>query len=1333
MSLALPQSQAQPRLGGPTPNGGAPPHTSCLQPPSSLLPGVDARGPPTPLEVPGVVPQVVVVPPPPLRPREHKPHTSSLHHHGYANCFGLPYQDHNYGAPPPPTPPQSPPPAPQAPVHRVNGVLSSEDRGTPLEQAPPPTSLPNGCLEEVKREGASPAEESVTRCICGFNHDDEYMICCDHCSVWQHVDCMGLDRSRIPETYLCERCHPRRVDRHRARTLQTRKKQQMSRAPSRVESTSDESGGGAAGALPGDENRGGDHGGAPHPKGAHPRVRRKRRRSEGKEPAGRQLDPATGDTAATKRLKAKKIMKERIERKKVKLKNMVKKPKTRFLGLAQVPAKEEEAAQDAWGPGVSPPGGGASPGDRYETALINQYTPEVQLMAGSLKLNGQHEALTCKVSTAGGDAPWRVEACGGGQRRLVATHALGPQQPLLEVRGKFLSASQFRHQNPVFHKRLYPFVLFYQPCAEEETVCVDAREYGNEARFVRRSCCPNVQVQHVVHNGLLHLYLVSSRDIAPGQELTIPFDFDYRQCIHSVSCACGSEDCRVASKGRKAAPPAERKRRGRRVSTSSCGLVEEEPALAKEAARLAPHNDDQPSLGALAEPQECSPAMASPASDSATGQEGHQGVPEDQESEEQSSAERRRKMTREERKIDAIMRAFEKMERTEKRRRQALERMAQQHRGGPKHEHPPLPDKLEDERSNDSSLPAAPPEELKPEPHPEGGTEDRAVSLHRARKGKRRRSTVSRRRSRTVSGGSELLGSPPECEASLEAPPPSAMHCPLSPPCHREEEPVTAEVPATPPQGAALSPGPSPTGKAFALPKSKRFLMQGWLHEKACGDVAEGGPGHPGAAPPPTTPVEEAPCYVRCTRDPAPSAVGISAAHLRRNSCSTSAPTSGGSAKKRWLRQAMFESSEEVTEDGGLEGACPGSPPAAGEDSCQSVSPPPAGGGCCRDVPRWDEPWGPLRGGLDADLVTPLKKRRLVRESRESLDSMTGGLSPATGEAAATLLSFQAPCLAAPFAAPFHRVEVPPEQSPPGPPPEEEEDPPTPLDDEESLVDCDESTTEEAAVPEGPRLLPPIPVSLPDPLVMMASHQVPPLDTTAALPPPAATEVVFSHRMEEVPERPPEAARVATADAPWSGLRTDAVDVSDCSTASSSSSSLCALPPSSPGSRPLASSGGMLKRKVGMPPSLRAGTRPVMKVSLSEYRMRMRETGKAAGVASCKSPLGPPGPPVQDRQGTPLCSPAKGEEEDDPWGQPRRERLSQRLRREFGLDDDSDSERNPHADGAPTLPPSAAGYQPPLVPHLGTLQPPGTPRGTPGAAGGTTPPQGRPPQGYFHS
>lgn len=69
----------------------------------------------------------------------------------------------------------------------------------------------------------------ITRCICGyeifitndifvfllpftfisFDHDDGYMICCDKCSVWQHIDCMQIDRNAIPETYLCEKCQPR--------------------------------------------------------------------------------------------------------------------------------------------------------------------------------------------------------------------------------------------------------------------------------------------------------------------------------------------------------------------------------------------------------------------------------------------------------------------------------------------------------------------------------------------------------------------------------------------------------------------------------------------------------------------------------------------------------------------------------------------------------------------------------------------------------------------------------------------------------------------------------------------------------------------------------------------------------------------------------------------------------------------------------------------------------------------------------------------------------------------------------------------------------------------
>ncbi len=47
------------------------------------------------------------------------------------------------------------------------------------------------------------------------------------CSVWQHVDCMGVDRNNIPENYMCELCDPRRVDKQRAVQIQTRKRREL--------------------------------------------------------------------------------------------------------------------------------------------------------------------------------------------------------------------------------------------------------------------------------------------------------------------------------------------------------------------------------------------------------------------------------------------------------------------------------------------------------------------------------------------------------------------------------------------------------------------------------------------------------------------------------------------------------------------------------------------------------------------------------------------------------------------------------------------------------------------------------------------------------------------------------------------------------------------------------------------------------------------------------------------------------------------------------------------------------------------------------------------------
>ena len=55
--------------------------------------------------------------------------------------------------------------------------------------------------------------------------------------VWQHVDCMGLDRDHIPDTYLCEICEPRPVDRDGAKALQLRKRTELNIDTSETDSS----------------------------------------------------------------------------------------------------------------------------------------------------------------------------------------------------------------------------------------------------------------------------------------------------------------------------------------------------------------------------------------------------------------------------------------------------------------------------------------------------------------------------------------------------------------------------------------------------------------------------------------------------------------------------------------------------------------------------------------------------------------------------------------------------------------------------------------------------------------------------------------------------------------------------------------------------------------------------------------------------------------------------------------------------------------------------------------------------------------------------------------
>ncbi|CAH8436559.1 unnamed protein product [Heterobilharzia americana] len=137
-------------------------------------------------------------------------------------------------------------------------------------------------------------------------------------------------------------------------------------------------------------------------------------------------------------------------------------------------------------------------------------------------------------------------------RGLIASEDIRPRTPIIEYRGNCLLMSEYNDMYD-YRKHYNPFVLFYKSLPKLP-LCVDARKYGNEARFIRRSCTPNSEVRHCIsfsndpHNGpvpQLRLVVIASRLIPKSSEITLPFDFDYTACRYPVKCACVLKGCPV--------------------------------------------------------------------------------------------------------------------------------------------------------------------------------------------------------------------------------------------------------------------------------------------------------------------------------------------------------------------------------------------------------------------------------------------------------------------------------------------------------------------------------------------------------------------------------------------------------------------------------------------------------------------------------------------------------------------------------------------------------------------------------------------------------------------
>nr|XP_055198839.1 histone-lysine N-methyltransferase SETD5 isoform X11 [Nyctereutes procyonoides] len=322
--------------------------------------------------------------------------------------------------------------------------------------------------------------------------------------------------------------------------------------------------------------------------------------------------------------------------------------------------------------------------DQYEEAFTNQYSADVQ-NALEQHLHSSKEfvgkpaildtinktELACNNTVIGSQMQLqlgRVTRVQKHRKILRAARDLALDTLIIEYRGKVMLRQQFE-VNGHFFKKPYPFVLFYSKFNGVE-MCVDARTFGNDARFIRRSCTPNAEVRHMIADGMIHLCIYAVSAITKDAEVTIAFDYEYSNCSnYKVDCAChkGNRNCPIQKRNPNAAEPplppppslptigAETRRRKARRKE-----------LEMEQQNEAPEEDNNQ------QPEQV-PEKATVSSD-------HEEIdnPEEKEEEKEEVADDQEnpahsRRTREDRKVEAIMHAFENLEKRKKRRDQPLE------------------------------------------------------------------------------------------------------------------------------------------------------------------------------------------------------------------------------------------------------------------------------------------------------------------------------------------------------------------------------------------------------------------------------------------------------------------------------------------------------------------------------------------------------------------------------------------------------------------------------------------------------------------------------------
>lgn len=402
--------------------------------------------------------------------------------------------------------------------------------------APPASPVPAPPVKEDSEPSTETVEEEpyTIKCICNFSDDDGNTIYCETCDTWQHIDCFYPDNRdeaiREDFAHSCAECKPRPLNRQKAieRTLRLK-------TPVLQEDDS------------------------PEKKVKRPPSKTNKKRTK---PSELSLNAQNAAPDAAKHTSP-------TDAAPKKAKSSSHKPSH---SVGSQPSKRSPSfANAARSNPAHPPSPATTPPDLPDDFQIHHYSAGFYSLYNEHDVPDTHNNAFASLAIPTALSRWLREP-DAMKQEVGRTHAdvfqeepanLDEKRPNLEVKDATLpldgpavrlrfvkSTTPIEKDVPLielngeigFQKDYcanpnnlwadlsspLPFVFFHPVLP----LYIDTRKEGSRARYVRRSCKPNAQLDTYLSGGSeYHFWLVSDRYIAANEQITLPWDFRLEKSV----------------------------------------------------------------------------------------------------------------------------------------------------------------------------------------------------------------------------------------------------------------------------------------------------------------------------------------------------------------------------------------------------------------------------------------------------------------------------------------------------------------------------------------------------------------------------------------------------------------------------------------------------------------------------------------------------------------------------------------------------------------------------------------------------------------------------------